>query len=174
MGAIYAERVLGVARPRVAIVSNGEEEGKGNQLVQETVPLLKASSLNFVGNAEGKDIPWGIADVIVTDGFTGNVVIKLSEGVSRLLMDILKAELTSRSMSKIGALLAKPAFDGVRARLDYREYGGAPLLGIDGVVIVGHGRSDARAIRNAIRVAAQTVENGVLEAIKQGLAEHEV
>lgn len=174
MGAIYAERVLGVARPRVAIVSNGEEEGKGNQLVQDTVPLLKASGLNFVGNAEGKDIPWGIADVIVTDGFTGNVIIKLSEGVSRLLMDILKTELTSRSMSKVGALLAKPAFDAVRGRLDYREYGGAPLLGIDGVVIVGHGRSDALAIRNAIRVAAQTVENGVLDAIKQGLAEQEV
>jgi len=174
MGAVYAERVLGVDRPRVAIVSNGEEEGKGNQLVQETVPLLRASSLNFVGNAEGKDIPWGIADVIVTDGFTGNVIIKLSEGVSKLLMDILKAELTSRNMSKIGALLARPAFDAVRGRLDYREYGGAPLLGIDGVVIVGHGRSDALAIRNAIRVAAQTVENGVLEAIKQGLAEQEV
>jgi glycerol-3-phosphate acyltransferase PlsX len=174
MGAIYAERVLGVARPRVAIVSNGEEEGKGNQLVQETVPLLKASSLNFVGNAEGKDIPWGIADVIVTDGFTGNVIIKLSEGVSKLLLDILKTELMSRSVSKVGALLAKPAFDAVRTRLDYREYGGAPLLGIDGVVIVGHGRSDALAIRNAIRVAAQTVENGVLEAINQGLAEQGV
>jgi phosphate acyltransferase len=171
MGAVYAERVLGVARPRVAIVSNGEEEGKGNQLVQDTVPLLRGSTLNFVGNAEGKDIPWGIADVIVTDGFTGNVIIKLSEGVSKLLMDILKAELTSRSMSKVGAMLAKPAFDAVRSRLDYREYGGAPLLGIDGVVIVGHGRSDALALRNAIRVAAQTVENGVLEAIKQGLAE---
>jgi len=137
------------------------------------VPLLRASGLNFVGNAEGKDIPWGIADVIVTDGFTGNVIIKLSEGVSRLLMDILKSELTSRSMSKVGALLARPAFDAVRSRLDYREYGGAPLLGIDGVVIVGHGRSDALAIRNAIRVAAQTVENGVLDAIKQGLVEHE-
>jgi glycerol-3-phosphate acyltransferase PlsX len=174
MGSIYAERVLGVARPRVAIVSNGEEEGKGNQLVQETVPLLRASSLNFVGNAEGKDIVWGIADVIVTDGFTGNVIIKLSEGVSKLLMDILKTELMSRSMSKVGALLAKPAFDAVRSRLDYREYGGAPLLGIDGVVIVAHGRSDALAIRNAIRVAAQTVENGVVDAIKQGLAEQEV
>jgi glycerol-3-phosphate acyltransferase PlsX len=169
MGAVYAERVLGVPNPRVAIVSNGEEEGKGNQLVQETVPLLKASSLNFVGNAEGKDIVWGVADVIVTDGFTGNVCIKLAEGVSRLLLDILKAEITSRSVSKVGALLAKPAFDEVKRRLDYREYGGAPLLGVDGVVIVGHGRSDAVAVKNAIRVAAQTVENGVLEAIKQGI-----
>jgi glycerol-3-phosphate acyltransferase PlsX len=173
MGSIYAERVLGVQNPRVAIVSNGEEEGKGNQLVQETVPLLKASQVNFVGNAEGKDIPWGLADVVVTDGFTGNVIIKLAEGVSKLLMDILKQQITSSSVSKVGALLAKPAFDQVRRRLDYREYGGAPLLGVDGVVIIGHGRSDALAIRNGIRLAAQTVENGVLDAIKQGLAEYE-
>ena len=173
MGSVYAERVLGVANPRVAIVSNGEEEGKGNQLVRETVPLLRASTLNFVGNAEGKDIPWGLADVIVTDGFTGNIVIKLSEGVSRFLMDVLKKEITSSSVSKMGAMLAKPAFDEVKRRLDYREYGGAPLLGVDGAVIVGHGRSDALAIRNAIRVAAQTVENSVLEAITQGIARYQ-
>ncbi len=173
MGTIYAERVLGVPNPRVAIVSNGEEEGKGNQLVQETVPLLKDSTLNFVGNAEGKDIVWGAADVIVTDGFTGNVVIKLAEGVSKFLLDVLKEEITSRSVSKVGGLLAKPAFDEVKRRLDYREYGGAPLLGVDGIVIVGHGRSDALAVKNAIRVAAQTVENGVLDAIKQGLARYQ-
>jgi glycerol-3-phosphate acyltransferase PlsX len=173
MGSIYAERVLGVPSPRVAIVSNGEEEGKGNQLVQETVPLLKASGLHFVGNAEGKDVPWGLADVVVTDGFTGNVMIKLSEGVAKFLLDVLKEEITSRSVSKVGGLLAKPAFDEVKRRLDYREYGGAPLLGVDGVVIVGHGRSDALAVRNAIRVAAQTVENGVLEAITQGISRYE-
>lgn len=172
MGSVYAERVLNVPRPRVAIVSNGEEEGKGDELVQETVPLLRASPLNFVGNAEGKDIPRGIADVIVTDGFTGNVIIKLSEGVSKMLMEIIKEELTSSNVSKVGALLAKPAFDAVKRRLDYREYGGAPLLGIDGVVIVGHGRSDAWAVRNAIRMAAQAVENGVLEAIKQGMQQY--
>jgi len=170
MGAVYTERILGVPRPRVAIVSNGEEVGKGNQLVQETVPLLQASGLNFVGNAEGKDIPWGIADVIVTDGFTGNVIVKLAEGVAKLIVDTLKTEITSRTLSKIGALLAKPAFDVIKRRLDYREYGGAPLLGVDGVVIVGHGRSDAYAIKNAILVAARTVENGVLEAIKRGIA----
>jgi glycerol-3-phosphate acyltransferase PlsX len=169
MGSVYAERILGVPRPRVAIVSNGEEVGKGNQLVQETVPLLQASGLNFVGNAEGKDIPWGIADVIVTDGFTGNVIVKLSEGVAKLIVDTLKAEITSRTLSRVGALLAKPAFDVIKRRLDYREYGGAPLLGVDGVVIVGHGRSDAYAIKNAILVAARTVENGVLEAIKRGI-----
>ena len=173
MGSVYAERVLGVPNPRVAIVSNGEEEGKGNQLVQETVPLLQQSPINFVGNAEGKDIPWGVADVVVTDGFTGNVIIKLSEGVAKMLMDILKTEITSNNLSKVGALLAKPAFDAVRRRLDYREYGGAPLLGVDGVVIVGHGRSDAWAVRNGIRMAAQTAENGVLGAIKQGLAQYQ-
>jgi phosphate acyltransferase len=171
MGSIYAERVLGIPHPRVAIVSNGEEEGKGNELVQETFPLLKATSLNFVGNAEGKDIPWGLADVIVTDGFTGNVIIKLAEGVSKYLLDTLKQELLGRSLSKFGALLAKPSFDAVKRRLDYREYGGAPLLGVDGVVIVGHGRSDALAIRNGIRTTAQAVENGILEAIKQGIGD---
>ena len=172
MGSLYAERVLGVPNPRVAIVSNGEEEGKGNQLVQEAAPLLRTSSFNFVGNAEGKDIVRGLADVVITDGFTGNVIIKLAEGVSRFLLEVLKEELTSSNVSKVGALLAKPAFDQVKRRLDYREYGGAPLLGVDGVVIVGHGRSDALAIRNGIRMAAQTVENGVLDAIKQGIVEH--
>lgn len=170
MGSIYAERILGVPRPRVAIVSNGEEVGKGNQLVQETVPLLQASGLNFIGNAEGKDIPWGIADVIVTDGFTGNVIVKLAEGVASLIVDTLKAEIKSRVLSMAGGLLAKPAFDAIKRRLDYREYGGAPLLGVDGVVLVGHGRSDAYAIKNAILLTARTVENGVLEAIKRGIA----
>jgi glycerol-3-phosphate acyltransferase PlsX len=172
MGSVYAERVLGVSNPRVAIVSNGEEEGKGSELVRTTVPLLRASTLNFVGNAEGKDITRGIADVIVTDGFTGNVIIKLAEGVSRFLMDTIKEEITASNVSKVGGLLAKPAFDAVRQRLDYREYGGAPLLGVDGVVIVGHGRSDAMAIRNAVRTTAQTVENNVLEAIKQGIVDY--
>lgn len=172
MGSVYTERVLGIPNPRVAILSNGEEEGKGNQLVQDTVPLLKASTLNFVGNAEGKDIPWGLADVIVTDGFTGNVVIKLAEGVSKFLVDVLRQEITSRTLSKVGALLARPAFDEIKRRLDYREYGGAPLLGVDGVVIVGHGRSDALAIRNGIRVAARTAENKVLEAIKSGMTHY--
>lgn len=172
MGSVYTERVLGIPNPRVAILSNGEEEGKGNQLVQDTVPLLKASTLNFVGNAEGKDIPWGLADVIVTDGFTGNVVIKLAEGVSKFLVDVLRQEITSRTLSKVGALLARPAFDEIKRRLDYREYGGAPLLGVDGVVIVGHGRSDALAIRNGIRVAARTAENKVLEAIKSSMTHY--
>lgn len=171
MGCVYAKGVLGIANPRVAIVSNGEEEGKGNLLVQEAYPLLKASGLNFIGNAEGKDIPAGLADVIVTDGFTGNVIVKLTEGVAGFLLDIIKEEIKSRPLASVGALLAKPAFDQVKKRLDYREYGGGPLLGVDGVVIVAHGRSDSLAIKNAIRVAKQAVTEGTLHAIRDGIAQ---
>ncbi len=171
MGSVYAERVLGIANPRVAIVSNGEEEGKGNMLVQGTYPLLKASGLNFVGNAEGKDIPAGLADVIVTDGFTGNVIAKLAEGVAGFMLDIIKEEIKSRPLATVGALLARSAFGQVAKRLDYREYGGAPLLGVDGTVIVAHGRSDSLAIKNAIRVAKQAVEEGTLHAIRDDIAE---
>jgi glycerol-3-phosphate acyltransferase PlsX len=170
MGSVYAERVLGIANPRVAIVSYGEEESKGSTLVQETSPLLKASGLNFVGNAEGKDIPAGLADVIVTDGFTGNVIVKLSEGLSRFLQDIIEEELRSKPLTALGGLLAKPAFSQVKKRTDYREYGGAPLLGVDGTVIVAHGRSDSLAIKNAIRVAKQAVEGGTLDAIRGDIA----
>ena len=171
MGSVYAERVLGIPNPRVAIVSNGEEEGKGNALVQATYPLLKASGLNFIGNAEGKDIPAGLADVVVTDGFTGNVIVKLSEGVAGFLLGVLKEEIKSRPLATLGALLAKPAFKQVAKRLDYREYGGGPLLGVDGVVIVAHGRSDSLAIKNAIRVAKQAVEMDTLNTIRDGIAQ---
>ena len=169
MGAVYAERVLGVDNPRVGIVSNGEEEGKGSILVQEAYQLLKASPLNFVGNLEGKDIAPGLADVVVTDGFTGNVIVKLSEGLATSLLGIIKAEVKKSSIATIGALLSKPAFDQVKKRLDYAEYGGAPLLGVNGVVIVGHGRSNAKAVKNAVRVAKRAVEGGMLAAIKEGI-----
>ena len=172
MGSVYAERVMGIANPRVAIVSNGEEEGKGNALVQESVPLLKASGLNFVGNAEGKDIPGGVADVVVTDGFTGNVIVKLTEGVAGFLKDIIKTEIKRRPLAVVGGALAKAAFDQVGKRTDWREYGGGPLLGVDGVVIVGHGRSDAYAIKNAIRVAKEVVEQNTLPAIREVIARH--
>jgi glycerol-3-phosphate acyltransferase PlsX len=169
MGSAYAERVLGIPNPRVAIVSNGEEEGKGNLLVQDTLPLLRSGPFNFVGNAEGKDVLAGIADVVVTDGFTGNVILKTAEGVSKLLLDTIKAEIKARPLAVAGAALARPAFKAVSKRLDYREFGGAALLGIDGIVIIGHGRSDALAVRNAIRVAQQAVESRVIDAIKSGL-----
>ncbi|MFQ5813852.1 MAG: phosphate acyltransferase PlsX [Anaerolineae bacterium] len=171
MGAAYAERVLGIANPRVGIVSNGEEETKGSILVQEAHQLLKKSGLNFIGNVEGKDIPAGMADVVVTDGFTGNVIAKLSEGLAASLLGIIKEEIKKSPLATVGALLSKPAFDQVKKRLDYAEFGGAPLLGVNGVVIVGHGRSNAKAVKNAVRVAKRAVEGGMLAAIKEGLQE---
>jgi len=169
LGAAYAERVMGIANPRVGIVSNGEEEGKGSILVQEAHQLLKSSGLNFIGNVEGKDIPAGMADVVVTDGFTGNVIAKLSEGLAASLLGIIKEEVKKNPLATIGALLSKPAFNQVKTRLDYAEFGGAPLLGVNGVVIVGHGRSNAKAVKNAVRVAKRAVEGGMLAAIKEGL-----
>jgi glycerol-3-phosphate acyltransferase PlsX len=170
MGSAYAERVLGIPNPRVGIVSTGEEEGKGSILVKETFKLLKESDLNFIGNVEGKDIPAGLADVVVTDGFSGNVAIKLAEGVASLLMRVMEEEIKRRPTAVLGALLAKSALREVKSRLDYSEYGGAPLLGVDGVVIVGHGRSNAKAIKNMVRVGKEAVEKGMLEAIKEGIA----
>jgi glycerol-3-phosphate acyltransferase PlsX len=170
MGSAYAERVLGIPNPRVGIVSTGEEEGKGSILVKEAFKLLKESDLNFIGNVEGKDIPAGLADVVVTDGFSGNVVIKLSEGVASLLLRVMEEEIKKRPTAVLGALLAKSALREVKSRLDYSEYGGAPLLGVDGVVIIGHGRSNAKAIKNMVRVGKEAVEKGMLEAIKEGIA----
>jgi glycerol-3-phosphate acyltransferase PlsX len=169
MGSAYAEHVLGIPNPRVAIVSNAEEEGKGNMLVQDSLPLLRKGPFNFVGNVEGKDIPAGLADVVVTDGFTGNVILKVSEGVGKMLLDAIKSEIKARPLAVAGAALARPAFKAVGAMLDYREYGGGALLGVDGVVIIAHGRSDAYAVRNAIRAAHRAVESDIIEAIKDGL-----
>lgn len=170
MASAYAERVMGIPNPRVGLVSNGEEEGKGSILVKEAFQLLKRSHLNFIGNVEGKDIPAGLANVVVTDGFSGNVAIKLAEGVAALLMEVMEEEIKKRPTAVLGALLAKGALREVKSRLDYSEYGGAPLLGVDGVVIVGHGRSNAQAIKNMVRVGKEAVEKGMLEAIKEGIA----
>lgn len=171
MGSTYAEKALGIENPRVGIVSNGEEEGKGSTLVKEAYKLLKASRLNFVGNVEGKDIPMGLADVVVTDGFTGNVIIKLSEGLSKFLLGIVRDEITRTPLTALGGVLIKPAFAKARKVLDHSEVGGVPLLGVDGVVIVGHGRSDAKAIRNGIGVARLAVEGGMLQAIGERLTD---
>ncbi len=129
----------------MGLLSNGEEAGKGNQLVKESYPLLAASGLNFIGNVEGKELFGGSADVVVTDGFTGNILLKSSEAVAKLLVEILRQELTSTIRTSVGALLAKPAFSRLRAMMDPAEVGAAPLLGINGLVFIGHGRSDARA-----------------------------
>jgi len=169
MGSIYAERVLGITQPRVGLVSNGEEETKGNQLVQEAHQLFKGSDLNFIGNVEGKDVVAGAADVVVTDGFTGNIMIKLAEGLGSMMKALIREEIKRDPVSSIGGLLAKRAFDRVGARTDYAEYGGAPLLGVDGVVIVGHGRSNAKAVKNAVRVARQAVEQQVVDTIRVGV-----
>ena len=169
MGSIYAEKVLGLQSPRVALLSNGEEEGKGNALVKETFPLLKSSSLNFIGNAEPKEFFGGEVDVLVHDGFTGNVLIKTSEAVSKLLLEVMKEELTSSLRTKIGAGLAMPAFKKLRTLMDPRQIGAAPLLGIDGLVFVGHGRSDALALVNSLKRAQQAVEAKLLESIKSAV-----
>lgn len=169
MGALYAEKVLGITNPRVALLSNGEEEGKGNALVKETFPLFKASSLNFIGNAEPKEFFGGEVDVLVHDGFTGNVLIKTSEAVSRMLLDVMKVELTSSLRTKIGAGLAMPAFNNLRKLMDPRQIGAAPLLGIDGLVFVGHGRSDSLAVVNSLRLAHQAVETGLLDSLKSAI-----
>ena len=171
MGALYAEHVLGIKNPRVALISNGEEKGKGNTLVKDTYPLFEESSLNFFGNAEPKELFNGEIDVAVTDGFTGNVLVKTSESVAKLLLDVLKDELTSTLRTKIGAALALPAFKNVKQLLDPRELGAAPLLGIDGLVFVGHGRSDSLALVNAIRVAKQAVDADLLAGLKEAIQE---
>lgn len=169
MGSAYLERTFQVRTPRVALLNIGEEEGKGNQLAREAHALLKRSGLNFIGNIEGKDIPRGLADVVVTDGFTGNVLLKTAEGVVDYVVAELRAAMTSRPHYKLAAAVLRPAFRRVARRLDYREYGGVPLLGVNGVVIIAHGRSNARAIASALRVAEQAVSGGMREAL-QGLS----
>ncbi len=169
MGAKYAELVLGIERPRVGLLSNGEEAGKGNELVRETFPLLEQSDLNFTGNVEGKELFFGGADVVVTDGFTGNVLLKSSEAVAKLLTDVLREQVYASTRGRLGGLLMRPAFGHVRKMLDPAEVGAVPLLGVNGLAFVGHGRSQAKAIVNAIRLARQSVEVGLLESIKTAI-----
>jgi glycerol-3-phosphate acyltransferase PlsX len=171
MGSIYAEKIRGTPKPRVGLLSNGEEAGKGNQLVRDTYPLLEASDLNFIGNLEGKELFGGQSDVAVMDGFTGNVLLKSSEAVSKLITDLLRQELLSSTRTRVGALLARPAFSQLRKIMDPAEVGAVPLLGIDGLVFVGHGRSDARALLNGIRGARQAVEANLLAAIRTAIQE---
>lgn len=166
MGNIYAQQVLNKKNPRVGLLSNGEEAGKGNELVKETYKLLEKCDLNFIGNIEGKELFGGEADVVVMDGFTGNVLMKGSEAVAKLITDTLKNELMRSFRTKIGALLAKPAFAKVKGLVDPSEVGAAPLLGIDGLVFVGHGRSDARAITSALILADSAIKNKLLEHLQ--------
>jgi glycerol-3-phosphate acyltransferase PlsX len=171
MGAVYARIGLGIENPRVGLISIGEEAGKGNDLVKATFPLLEASGLNFYGNVEGKEIFGGEVDVAVTDGFTGNVMVKASEAVAKLLIERLREELMASIRTKVGALLAKPAFTALRKTLDPSEIGAIPLLGLDGLVFIGHGRSDAKSLVSGIRAARQGVEENLLENLRKSISE---
>ncbi len=177
MGSIYMQRIFHISSPRVGLLANGEEETKGNQQVIETHQLLKKNAatlgLNFIGNVEGRDIPVGGADVVVCDGFVGNVVLKLSEGLAETLLGLLRTQMTSTTLSRLAAAILRPGLRKLFKRLDYSEYGGVPLLGINGSAIVSHGRSNAKAIKNALRVARQTAETDVAKAIAEGLAKLE-
>jgi len=172
MGSIYAEKVRGVKNPKIGLVSNGEEEGKGNALVKATIPLLKNSGLNYIGCVEGKEVIGGKVDVAVMDGFTGNVFLKVSEAIAKLLTDKIRDTIRGGGiLTKIGGMLIRPAMGNVRKFLDPSEYGAAPLLGVNGLVFIGHGRSDARAVQVAIRVAKEAVESKLLGAMKSAIEE---
>lgn len=171
MGHIYSKKILGVNHPRVGLLNIGEEETKGSELYQETHKLLKESKLNFIGNIEGRDITKGRADVIVCDGFVGNVVLKFGEGLAKDLMWMIKQELKKNFFVKIGAALVFNQAKGLKKRLDYAEYGGAPLLGVNGISIVSHGSSHAKAITNAIRVTKEGVEQRLVECIRDSIHE---
>lgn len=170
MGSLFMERVFDIEKPRIGLISNGEEEGKGNSLIKETIPLLAASGLNYIGNIEPKEFMAGAADVAVTDGFTGNLIMKTAESIASYMSNIIREELMANPLTILGGLLARSAFKRVRAALNADEVGGAPLLGVNGVVIIAHGRSNAYAIKQAVGQARRAVEKQVVEAIATGIA----
>ena len=169
MGKLYATNTLGLDNPRIGLLSNGEEEGKGNELIHEASALLHTLSINFVGNVEPKDMLKGGADVVVTDGFVGNILLKTLEATSSAMGNMIREEIMRTTVSKLGGLLARGAFRRVYQQVDPFEVGGAPLLGVNGVVIIGHGRSNDKAIKNAINQARKAVSGRVIEAIEAGL-----
>lgn len=170
MASLYAELALGIHSPRVALLSNGEEEGKGNDLIHETTPLMHSlKGINYVGNVEPKEALAGETDVVIHDGFVGNIFIKSIEATASMVGRLIRQEITASPLTAVGGALARPAFKRVTKRTDPFEIGGAPLLGVDGVVIIGHGRSNDVAVKNAIRQARQAVEGKVIEAISEGI-----
>jgi glycerol-3-phosphate acyltransferase PlsX len=169
MGHVYSRDIIGKDNPRVGLLSVGEEEGKGNDLVREAYEQLRGSSINFIGNVEGRDVYNGRCDVVVTDGFTGNVCLKISESLAEMLTSMIREEITRDALSRVGATLAVRAFARLKRRVDYTEWGGAPLLGINGAAIICHGASPVKAIKNALRVATEWVRNGVNEHITTAL-----
>ncbi|HDX3452405.1 TPA: phosphate acyltransferase PlsX [Campylobacter coli] len=171
MGDAYAKEIMKISKPRLALLSNGEEECKGNELTKEAHQLMKQIP-SFVGNAEGRDIFNGEVDVLVCDGFDGNVILKACEGVATAIIQILKNEIKQSLVSKIGALLMKPSFKRLKKHIDWQEYGGAPLLGVNGCVIISHGKSDARAIKNAIFQAINFSESNINQTIEKELEKY--
>jgi glycerol-3-phosphate acyltransferase PlsX len=172
MGAVYAERVLGIANPQVGLLSIGEEGGKGNSVVRQAHEYLKNSRLNFVGNVEGRDLFDGEVAVVVCDGFVGNVCLKLAEGMVKNLTELMRREVMATPLTKMGALLLKPTFKGLKQRMDYAQYGGAPLLGINGVAYICHGASSPEAIASAVRLAMHSVQGNVTEHLTSGLEQY--
>ncbi len=170
MGEVYYRVIFGTRRPKVALLSIGEEEMKGNELTREAFNRLKQMPLNFVGNVEGRDVFAGKVDVIVCDGFIGNIALKISEGLAQHIVTLLRSALRSTLSSQVGSLLSRRAFEGFKKKIDYSEYGGAPLLGVRGITVIGHGGSNANAIKNAIRVAAELARSKVNEKIEQELS----
>ncbi|MFQ5580551.1 MAG: phosphate acyltransferase PlsX [Nitrospiria bacterium] len=167
MGDIYAEMILGIRKPRVGLLSIGEEDSKGNELTKEVFKMLKGSTLSFIGNVEGRDVYSGETDVVVCDGFIGNVALKISEGLSDAIIKFLKREIMDSFIGKVGYFFLKPSFTKFKKKIDYAEYGGAPLLGVDGITIICHGNSSGRAIRNAVRVARDFHKKGMNRHIKE-------
>ena len=169
MGSVYAERVMGVSNPRIALLNIGSEDTKGSELVQEVHSRLQHAGVNFVGNIEGGDVHHGNADVIVTDGFTGNVAVKVTEGVADFIFRELRSALTSKLRYKLAAMVLRPALLKMRDRMDPGTYGGVPLLGVNGFVLIAHGNSNARAVRNALRTASEGAQSGMLDSIRTTL-----
>lgn len=169
MGSIYFESVLNKPNPSVGLINIGDEEEKGNELTKETFKLLKAEPINFVGNIEPRDVPKGDVNVLVCDGFVGNTVLKMYEGVSSTLFSIIKEEIMASFLTKIGGLFLKPVFKGIKKKFDYKEHGGAPFLGVNGICIKAHGSSDGRAFKNAIRQAILFHDNNLIDNIKNSI-----
>jgi glycerol-3-phosphate acyltransferase PlsX len=173
MGEAYAKYVLKIKEPAVGLLSNGEEESKGNELIRETNAILRKTSIGYVGPVEGRDIFNGRANVVVCDGFVGNAALKICEGLAEAIGAMIKEEVKSSLMAKLAYLLARGAVNDIKKKLDYSEYGGAPLLGVDGVVIIGHGRSSAKAVKNAIRLAHEYAQIGLPKLLVQSLEENQ-
>lgn len=169
MSSLYAQEVLGIENPTVGIVNIGEEQGKGNELVREAYPLFEEANFRFIGSVEGRDIPEGVADVYVTDGFTGNVILKLTEGMASFILGEIKEAMMGSTLSKLGALMIKGELKKVLKKSDYREYGGAPLLGLKSCVVKAHGSSDARAFSNALRYLKKYIDSSMVQKISEEL-----